>query len=52
MTDDPDGDVRLAAVEGLAHFPEANLDPTIEAATNTGTPRERARAQRAVRVSR
>src|SRR5262245_50111741 len=44
QTNDPDGEVRLAAVEGLAHFPEAELDQSIVAATKNGTPWERARA--------
>ncbi len=47
LAKDPDPEVRLAALEGLANFPEATNDTLFVAATQTGTPRERGRAQAA-----
>ena len=46
-TQDPDAEVRLAALEGLANFPEASRDKLFVAATQEGTPRQRARAEKA-----
>jgi len=45
--EDPDSEVRSAALDGLANFPEVTNDKWIVAATQTGTPRERSRAQAA-----
>jgi HEAT repeat protein len=47
LANDPDPEVHLAALEGLANFPEAANDKLFVAATQTGTPRERSRAQAA-----
>lgn len=44
---DADNEVRLAAVEALASFPEPSNDDAIAAATKNGLPRDRARAQKA-----
>lgn len=46
-TADGDNEVRLAAVEALANFAEPSNDEPIVAATKTGLPRERTRAQKA-----
>jgi HEAT repeat protein len=47
LATDSDPEIRLAAVEGLANFPEAANDAAIAAATRTGSKRERVRAQKA-----
>jgi hypothetical protein len=44
---DPDADVRSAALEALANYPEAGNDKLFAAATQAGAPRERSRAQAA-----
>lgn len=44
---DADTEVKLAAIEALANFPEPSNDEPIVAATKTGLPRERNRAQKA-----
>jgi hypothetical protein len=44
---DPENEVRLAAIEGLARFPEAANDKLIVAATQSGSRRDKARAQHA-----
>ena len=44
---DADGQVRLAAVEALANFAEPSNDEPIVAGTKAGSPRARARAQKA-----
>ena len=44
---DADAGVRLAAVEALANSPEPSNDQPIVAATKAGSPRQRARAQKA-----
>jgi len=45
--EDPDPEVCLAALDGLASFPEPTNDIWIVAGTRTGTPRERGRAEAA-----
>jgi hypothetical protein len=45
--ENPDSEVRMAALDGLANFPEVTNDKWIVAATRTGTPRERSRAEAA-----
>jgi hypothetical protein len=44
---DADDEVRLAAIESLANLAERSNDDVIAAATKTGSPRARARAQKA-----
>ena len=44
---DPDPDVRLAAIEGLANFPEFFADKQIADAARTASPREIPRIQKA-----
>ena len=44
---DPDTEVRMAAIRGLANFPEASNGKLIVAATKTGSRSDRARAQKA-----
>ena len=42
-----EAEVRLAAIEGLANFPEDASDKLIVAATKVGSPHDQARAQKA-----
>jgi HEAT repeat protein len=44
---DPDLEIRLTALEGLAHFPEADNDKLFVEATKLDSPRYSARAQKA-----
>jgi hypothetical protein len=44
---DPDLEIRVAALEGLAHFPESEHDKLFVEATQLDLPRHRARAQKA-----